>query len=218
MGNTRLDDSCDRVTFFGHIPSAPKRERILARLGHRVATTVMTEDQEAFLNRGIEEALLLCHVKGAFRRERIAACTDRHVRLENGAVFESAALAQLMADSAEMVLMASTAGAAIMEKIADEVSHGDAAFGLILDATASHAADAGLDWMVGFLNGMLQRKGLRLTQRRFSPGYGDLSLVHQKLIFDMLCFDRLGVELTDKYILVPEKSVLAVAGIEGITE
>lgn len=218
MVNERLDNSCDRVTFFEHIPASPKRERILARLGHRVATTVLTEEQEEFLDRGIEEALLLCHVKGAFRRERIVESHEQFVRLESGAVFESAALAQLMSGSGEIVLMASTAGAAIMEKIADEVSRGDAAFGLILDATASHAADAGLDWMVGFLNGMLQRHGKRLTRRRFSPGYGDLSLSHQRLIFDMLCLDRLELELTEKYILVPEKSVLAVAGIEGITE
>jgi hypothetical protein len=218
MENADNDNNCSRVTFFEHIPSAPKRERILARLGHRAATTVLSDEQTIFLNRGIEEALLLCHVKGAFRRERIAECSERFVRLESGTVFESAALAQLMSTSGEMVLMAATAGTAIMEKIADEVSRGDAAFGLILDATASHAADAGLDWMVGFLNGTLQRAGKRLTQRRFSPGYGDLSLSHQKLIFDLLCLDRLGVHLTEKYILVPEKSVLAVAGIEGIIE
>lgn len=218
MANERPDNSCDWVTFFEHIPAAPKRERILARLGHRIATTILTDEQTAFLERGMEEALRICHVKGAFRRVCITERTDSFIRLESGVLFESAALAQLMSGSDEVVLMATTAGPAIMERIAHEVSAGDAAFGLILDATASHVADAGLDWMVGFLNGMLQRHGRRLTRRRFSPGYGDLSLTHQRLIFDLLCLDRLDVHLTEKYILVPEKSVLAVAGIEGITE
>ena len=218
MNEKPVQTALGGVTYLEHIPAMPKRERILARLGHRAATTILTDDQTAFLERGIEEALLLCHVKGAYRRIPVAECTDRIIRLENGTVFQSAGLAQLLSRSTEVVLMASTAGSAIMQRIAEEVSSGSAALGLILDATASHAADAGLDWMVSFLNGTLQRHGKRLTSRRFSPGYGDLSLEHQRIIFDLLDLDRMGLFLTEKYMLIPEKSVLAIAGIEGITE
>lgn len=218
MNDKPVQTAQGSVTYLEHIPAIPKRERILARLGHRAATTILTDDQSAFLDRGMEEALLLCQVKGAYRRIPVAECSDRIIRLENNTVFESAGLAQLLSRSTEMVLMASTAGSAIMHRIADEVSKGNAALGLILDATASHAADAGLDWMVSFLNGMLQRHGKRLTSRRFSPGYGDLSLEHQRIIFDLLNLDRMGLHLTEKYMLIPEKSVLAIAGIEGITE
>lgn len=49
---------------------------------------------------------------------------------------------------------------------------------------------------------------------RFSPGYGDLSLEAQKVIFDCLqCSKRLGLTLTDSLLMYPTKSVTAFIGI-----
>jgi len=54
--------------------------------------------------------------------------------------------------------------------------------------------------------------GLHLTTR-FSPGYGDFDIAHQKDILNMLnCFRRIGLTLTDGYMLTPTKSVTAVIG------
>jgi cobalamin-dependent methionine synthase I len=96
------------------------------------------------------------------------------------------------------------------------VASGDAAFGLILDAVASETADAALDWMVDFINKMIRREGIRLTKNRYSPGYGDLLLQNQKTLFDILQLHRLGLGITESCILVPEKSVIAIAGITSI--
>lgn len=51
---------------------------------------------------------------------------------------------------------------------------------------------------------------------RYSPGYGDLPLTNQKIIFDILNLERLGLRITERFMLVPEKSVIAIAGVEGI--
>lgn len=49
---------------------------------------------------------------------------------------------------------------------------------------------------------------------RFSPGYGDFPLEHQKDIFDMLeCSKRIGISLTDTLLMVPSKSVTAIIGM-----
>ena len=49
---------------------------------------------------------------------------------------------------------------------------------------------------------------------RFSPGYGDLPLNSQKNICDLLNgARRLGVQVTESYLLNPSKSVTAVIGI-----
>lgn len=49
---------------------------------------------------------------------------------------------------------------------------------------------------------------------RFSPGYGDLPLDTQKLIFGMLdCAKRLGLTLTDSMLMYPTKSVTAFIGL-----
>lgn len=49
---------------------------------------------------------------------------------------------------------------------------------------------------------------------RFSPGYGDLPLDTQQLIFQMLdCAKRLGLTLTDSMLMYPTKSVTAFIGL-----
>lgn len=49
---------------------------------------------------------------------------------------------------------------------------------------------------------------------RFSPGYGDFSIEYQKEIFGMLeCNKRIGLTLTDSFLMIPSKSVTALIGI-----
>lgn len=52
---------------------------------------------------------------------------------------------------------------------------------------------------------------------RFSPGYGDFSLEHQRDIFNLLeCSKRIGLTLTDTCLMVPSKSVTAIIGLSSI--
>ena len=54
---------------------------------------------------------------------------------------------------------------------------------------------------------------------RFSPGYGDLSILHQREILDMLdAPKRIGLTMTDAYMLVPTKSVTAIIGVSNTKE
>ncbi len=49
---------------------------------------------------------------------------------------------------------------------------------------------------------------------RFSPGYGDLPISHQKeLLLALNAQRRIGLTVTDSFLLIPSKSVTAVIGI-----
>jgi hypothetical protein len=48
---------------------------------------------------------------------------------------------------------------------------------------------------------------------RFSPGYGDFDIIHQKDILRLLNCAKIGLALTDGYMLTPSKSVTAVIGL-----
>lgn len=49
---------------------------------------------------------------------------------------------------------------------------------------------------------------------RFSPGYGDFNISHQKTILTLLDAGKLlGITLTDSYMMIPEKSITAVLGL-----
>jgi len=64
-----------------------------------------------------------------------------------------------------------------------------------------------------YVNRQLLRESRRLLPRRFSAGYADFALENQKILHEQLQMERLGVSLTPRFLLVPEKSVTAVGAI-----
>jgi len=128
-------------------------------------------------------------------------------------VLHSEKLADFLGDSDRVVFMATTAGREIYETISRLIKEGNGAVGVIYDATASQVVDKALDWIMELINKSLGIKGESLTRRRFSPGYGDLTLDYQKVIYDLLDLGRLGVAITEGFMMIPEKTVIAIAGI-----
>lgn len=54
-----------------------------------------------------------------------------------------------------------------------------------------------------------------ILKPRFSPGYGDLELITQKIFFEILdCSKHIGVALNESLLMSPSKSVTAIAGIK----
>ena len=133
--------------------------------------------------------------------------------LSNDVVFESRQLTAFLEHCRYFVLMGSPAGNDIMEAIEGDSASHHLTRGVVFDATASETVDASLDWIMGYFNQELRRENKALMQRRYSAGYGDFSLESQKTIHRLLELDRIGVKITASCILVPEKSVTAIAGV-----
>ena len=205
-----------KLISFRNIPARPDRKFVLARLGFRPNLTKIDTVIQKKLEQAFKEGKLYCRSKGAAGRFLITDIRESSVRIETGLSFESKYLARFLEKCGELVLLAATVGKEVVERIGFEIEQGDVAYGAILDAVASETADAGLDWIMEFMNKILRREGKKITKHRFSPGYGDLNLSYQKAIFDLLDLGKLDLELTEKQILIPEKSVIAIAGIERI--
>jgi len=206
----------DRLITFERIPIEPPLKAIYRRLGFRKGVTQMRPDEARTLDDRIGQARALITLQGAARRLPILSKDARRIRLPGDHILESARLAALLADSREVILLGATAGPAVIEAIQRDTAEGNLTRAVVFDAAASEMVDAALDWMETYFGRELRREGRRLTKSRFSCGYGDLALENQKLFYGLLELGRLGVELTEHCILVPEKSVTAVAGIETI--
>jgi hypothetical protein len=204
----------DRLITFERITIEPPLEAIYRRLGYRKGHTQIKPGEAGALGKSIEQARSLITLQGAARRLPILSKDSRQIRLPGDLCLESTQLASLFANSQEVLLMGATAGAAVMEAIRRDTAADNLTRAVVLDATASEMVDAALDWMEAYFTRNLRRESRRLTKSRFSCGYGDLALENQRLFYDLLDLKRFGVELTEQYILVPEKSVTAVAGIE----
>ncbi len=128
------------------------------------------------------------------------------------ALMSSRSLARHLQGCTEAVVMAATVGLGIDRLIA---RHGrlSPATGLCLQALGTERIEALCDAFCDELAAEALAKGGSLTAR-FSPGYGDLPLETQTVIFDLLdCPRRIGLTLTDGGLMSPSKSVTAIIGI-----
>ena len=191
---------------------------IYTRLGFKKGVTELNPAQEDKLVATIEEAANVIHLKGAACMLDLVRVDLSGVELEDRTVFTSSALAGMLSGCAQVMLMGATAGREVMEEISSATRSENLTRAVILDAVASEMTDSGLDWIMDFMNQDLMRKARRLTKARFSAGYGDFSLENQKAIHALLHLDKIGVSITDRFILMPEKSVTAVAGIVVLRE
>ena len=122
-----------------------------------------------------------------------------------------------MKESKSLVLFAVTAGADIVAAASDLAGQGDGVGALAYDAAGSEMVDAAAEWIQQYLNQQFKRAKEILTKRRFSPGYGDLDLKNQAILFKLLDIEKLGVKLTEDFLMTPEKTVTAIAGINNIS-
>lgn len=199
--------------FFDNISVVVPHERIYKRLGYRKDVTKMLPWQKGEVEQYIADARSLIHLQGAAIRIPIQEKGATRIVLSNDVVFESRQLTAFLEHCREVVLMGSTAGSDIMKAIEGDTASHHLTRSVVFDATASETVDASLDWIMGYFNQELRRENKVLMQRRYSAGYGDFSLENQKTIYRLLELDRIGVKITTSCILVPEKSVTAIAGV-----
>jgi hypothetical protein len=202
------------ILLFENIILQPPVSKIYKRLGYRRSETRLTPKERASLDAYIEEALSLIRLKGAARRLVITARNPKTITLEGNTVLKSTRLSTFLKSADEILLMGATSGTKIIEAIEDDSIKNNLTRGIILDAVASEITDGALDWISTYVNRTLKRENRVLTRRRFSAGYGDFALEYQKLLYELLELGRLDIKITRSCVLLPEKSVTAIAGIE----
>ena len=205
-----------KMNFINNIPLPVPERKIYSRLGYNRHLTKMSEGQLEKVESAIVQGVSLCHLRGVWARFQITKWTAERVEFGDGNVFESSKLAVLLKECESLALFAVTAGAEIVEKASELAAQGDGVGALAYDAAGSEMVDAAAEWMQQYLNQQFKRNREILTKRRFSPGYGDLGLKNQAILFKLLDIEKLGVKLTEDFLMTPEKTVTAIAGIKNI--
>ncbi len=199
-----------------HIPEP--RDKIFRRLGYRRGVTTIDGRTKAAIESDIAYARTLIHLQGTALRLPICERNASTIVFGEGIVFNSTDISKMIHDCDELLIMGATAGSDIIDAIGRDARDDRLTRGVVLDAVASEMTDASLDWIVTYFNRNLRRENRRVSTRRFSAGYGDFGIENQKVLFDILKLSRIGVRISDRYMLTPEKSVMAVAGIYGILQ
>jgi hypothetical protein len=82
---------------------------------------------------------------------------------------------------------------------------------LILDAVGSECAEEAAIYISGIINEEIKQAHC-LPTKRFSPGYGDLSLDVQRWFFQNLKLEEIGMRLNESMLMIPQKSITAFIG------
>ncbi|MCD8230300.1 MAG: hypothetical protein LUD14_00460 [Clostridiales bacterium] len=121
-------------------------------------------------------------------------------------------IGKLLEPCREAVLLAVTLGSQI-EQLLMRREVTDMAEAVILDSCASVAVENVCDCFEEDMRRQIEQEGVFLSSR-VSPGYGDFPLETQKRMCEVLNVSRrIGLTVTENFLLVPRKSVTAIMGI-----
>lgn len=162
----------------------------------------------------IAEAGAMLSFHGAWKALTIAANDGETVEFEHGTRITDPGTAAKLADCGAALFLAASVGGEIVRARDEAMAAGDGFRAVILDAVGGECADAAADFTEKDAVRELGRRGLAKKGYRFSPGYGTLELQHQQLWFDLLPLAEWGVRLNEAFLMTPEKTVTALAGMK----
>ena len=163
------------------------------------------------IRQSFEELEGLQEERIVWRREPVTVREPDQVETA-GMDIRSRGLARNLKGCREVILAAATLGTRT-DLLLRRYSRTDMTRAVFLQACAAARLEEYLDAWQEERKKELEEEGLYLRPR-FSPGYGDFSIHHQKALLQRLeASKRIGLTMTDGYMLTPSKSVTALAGI-----
>lgn len=130
---------------------------------------------------------------------------------------ESKNLYKNMKGCDQIVVFAATLGLEV-DRLLRRYSVTNMAQAVVLQACAAAHLEEYCDRMQGEIGRELETKQ-RYLRPRFSPGYGDFDIKHQRTLLEILNANKtIGVTMTESCMLMPSKSVTALIGASTTKE
>ncbi len=139
--------------------------------------------------------------------------SEGRVDLKNGFSLNfSNSIINLLKGVSCLVLGVVTIGNSLENKVSEFFSQGEYPRAITLDAVGTVAVES-LSRYIRNLVCQEAKKQCFKTTRYFSPGSGDWDINQQKKIFQIIPADKIGVKLTESYMMVPQKSLSWIIGM-----
>jgi hypothetical protein len=191
-------------------------KEVLKELGFKQVSTILTPPMEKMIREEIEKAEGLINPKADFISFNLTSVTDDEVMANhNDLHFKTKYLAKHLSGCLKASLFICTIGAELEKGIKDYFDKGEQTRAYILNGIGSAAVEEVANYVNQLIIKDAEKEGFK-TVKRFSPGYGDWNLLDQKIIFKVLNPLSIGVALSERYFMMPEKSVSAIVGWKKI--
>jgi hypothetical protein len=209
------ETALDKITVMKNLKPSYNKDLILSRLGYDKTRTELSADAMKDYERLFKLTEKTLQITAAYCTAAISDIDIPRVILKNGIILSGLRLSELLRNCDEALIMLATGGQKIMELIRDLQLIGRMSDAVVVDAAASEITDSALDVVMSAVSQKLRPKGKSLTKMRFSPGYGDFDITQQIYFYKMLNAESFGIAINEACLLIPEKSVFAIAGIGG---
>ena len=124
----------------------------------------------------------------------------------------SPSIMDLLKGVSYLVLGVATIGDCLENKVSELFSQGEYPRAIALDAVGTVSVRSLSHYMRSLVCQEVKEQNLQTT-KYFSPGSADWDISQQKNIFQIIPVDKIGVKLTESYMMIPQKSLSWVMGI-----
>ncbi|MBL7166830.1 MAG: hypothetical protein ISS55_10150 [Dehalococcoidales bacterium] len=135
-----------------------------------------------------------------------------NVFIEGGNIFRSQVISGLLNNCEQVAVFALTIEGYLEEATSQLADDGLVVQARVLDAIGSNAVEQVAEHVHNVITDRVGIHGLT-TSRRFSPGYCDWSIDQQEMLFRIMNGSSSFIYLTDRYLMVPQKSISGIIGI-----
>lgn len=161
---------------------------------------------EKIIKEESEEGLTLSKIEALWTYRKVTDVSDKGITIEGEICLSEKTFKNYMSEISHIFIALITIGPAIEERCAELQSKGEYTRALVLDAVGSSVVEDGAGKLNHIIAGKNSSEEISYS-KRFSPGYGSFALSEQKKISDILPFEKLGVKLTDSFMMMPQKSI-----------
>ena len=162
----------------------------------------------------IEQSYHLFESQGIYSKVMIKnISSEGRINLENGLQLEiNNSMLNLLRGTSYLAFGLSTIGNHLEEKVAELFAKNEYPKAMALDAVGTVASKFLSNYIQSLICQEAKEQNFQTT-KYFSPGSGDWDINQQKIIFQIIPADKIGVKLTESYMMVPKKSLSWVIGI-----
>jgi len=198
------------VKYFPQLAVEIAKQDVLHLLGYRKRNIYITNDIETKVDKELFIGRELLRFKGVYAKYDIEVKSKRII-LSNGFIIVSEKFAKRVEGCDSVYLFVVTAGGLYTERTGQLIQQSEVSNALLADAVGSAAGEACASAANDYL---ISLEPDRVLTKRYSPGYGDWDVSHNRELLEMLQSEKIGITVNSGGLMQPEKSVSAAIGVK----
>ena len=182
------------------------RRQVLRLQGYKTSRDVPTPEVLGILEEALREAESLIQPRYTIETFPVAAVTEVAVELAGGARLALAGAARRWGPIQAVGLGVCTIGEALERRVDELLARREFPVAFMLDSVGWVAVEALADQLGNWVCNRLVAQGVKATPR-LAPGYRGWDIWDQRVLFQALPVERIGVRLNDSCVMIPGKSL-----------